>query len=599
MEIGFIGGIVRRSDDWSAYEANWSWCDGDIESFLSARGDDCRLFAEDDIAVLIRGHVVDTHSRRPRDVAGIAARIRQAYRDNSTLPIDGLEGSFTIGLFDGPNQRLLLFRNVMGSGDVFYHSGPTGVFVGSNLATVVESSGTTPRVNEADLATLFIYRTITGPNTLFAGFHRLLPGEQLDIRNGRVTCTLRQTLGDLQNEQLIGREALDRLEETMTQICADQAAEAPDAANLLSGGVDSSFLQVFWNRTAPGSQPRTYCVGVDHPRTRSDLEYALSAAAALKTDHQVIPGNDPYAGYLWETIAASGELPNHAQFCYFLGLARGMQEQGTTAALTAISADNLFGLSGANKIQNAAVLRRLCPTSWLRRGGAAIARLFRMSRLRDYFHLADRLYDLSYSEHPGNQVSCFTHWPTVKACFGASVQAGLATDRQKLLDRYGVSDRLLDRLHATSLLTSGITTGAFMTTILNYGGVRLFAPFVDSRLLKLVFNLSPRERFRFRQPKSLLKRSLDRNGHGILAHRQKLGWGQPIFEWLSPGGQLRPLVEEMDDHDFVDPTALAEAKARPNWFLYTLLCFDLWHKMFVSRTMSRGSAKPQIASRVA
>ena len=74
-----------------------------------------------------------------------------------------------------------------------------------------------------------------------------------------------------------------------------------------------------------------------------------------------------------------------------------------------------------------------------------------------------------------------------------------------------------------------------------------------------------------------------------LAYRGKLGFGQPIFEWLAPGGQLRPLVEQIGHYDFLAPDLRATALARPGWFLYSLLCFDLWHKLFIDRSLSRTS----------
>ena len=37
-----------------------------------------------------------------------------------------------------------------------------------------------------------------------------------------------------------------------------------------------------------------------------------------------------------------------------------------------------------------------------------------------------------------------------------------------------------------------------------------------------------------------------------LIDRPKRGFGQPIFEWLSPGGHLRPAVEEIADYPFID-----------------------------------------------
>jgi hypothetical protein len=106
-------------------------------------------------------------------------------------------------------------------------------------------------------------------------------------------------------------------------------------------------------------------------------------------------------------------------------------------------------------------------------------------------------------------------------------------------------------------------------------------------VLRFVVNLDPGARFPFRRPKALLKAALVRNGAGALAHRSKLGFGQPIFEWLAPGGQLRRLVEQIGSYDFVDRRTLQSCLACPNWFLYSLLCYDIWHKLFIERSLSR------------
>ena len=91
------------------------------------------------------------------------------------------------------------------------------------------------------------------------------------------------------------------------------------------------------------------------------------------------------------------------------------------------------------------------------------------------------------------------------------------------------------------MLGSSINIAALVTGLFAKSGVRTFTPFYDSRMLRLVANLSPRQRFQFRNPKSLPKRSLERHGHAELAYRSKKSFGQPIFEWLGRGGQLEPL----------------------------------------------------------
>jgi hypothetical protein len=221
--------------------------------------------------------------------------------------------------------------------------------------------------------------------------------------------------------------------------------------------------------------------------------------------------------------------------------------------------------------------------------------------------LSDRIETVTDVGHPINRTAVFTDWAAVEACFGLrSVQEALA-DRRSLLDHFQVPDGAMERLHAIGYLAEAIDSASLWTTLFNRAGGDLYCPFLDSRMLQFVFNLEPAARFPFRRPKALLKAALVRNAAGPIADKPKLGFGQPIFEWLAPGGQLRPLVESISTYDFVDRRTLQSALARPSWFLYSLLCFDLWHKLWIERSLprtagwelGRSAAGPTVAATVA
>jgi hypothetical protein len=50
---------------------------------------------------------------------------------------------------------------------------------------------------------------------------------------------------------------------------------------------------------------------------------------------------------------------------------------------------------------------------------------------------------------------------------------------------------------------------------------------------------------------------------------------------------LEALVRGLAPHDFVDPPTLERVRQRPTWFLYSLVCYDLWHKLFIERSLAR------------
>ncbi len=589
MDAGYQGGMLRR-DAAEAFAADASWhCPaGDNELSLDARGSCARLFAWDSLALLIRGYVRPRGDTRPLNLEAVAQELRCQYLENNDLAVDGLEGSFTLTLFDGQAGRVVLYRNLVGAGFTYYHAGRDGFRFGSNLAELVETSGVTPRENLLALPAFFLYRFVPGPETLFDGFFRVLPGEQVTWDGRAVARRQRHTFADLLGNRSPA-DSLEAVEETTARVLTDCAAHRPDTANLLSGGVDSSYLQAVWNRVARQSRPRSFSLSVNHPRSLPDTEYALTAAETLRTNHRLVPADGPYEDHLLDLLEATGEPPNHVQSAYFGHLARTMKASGVTTGLCGEGADSLFGLGLANQVHNARVARMLLPLGILRRSAASVGGLLNLDRVAATCRLADRINDFSDLEHPVNRVAAFADWPAVESCFGRAGIVEAAAGRQSLLDRLGVGDDPLDRMHAAGYLGEAADSASLWTTLFNAAGADLQCPFLDSRMLSLALNLPRSVRYRFRRPKDLLKRALARHVGDEMAQRPKLGFGQPVFEWLAPGGQLRHLTANLGRHEFVDPAALARSLRQPNWFLYSLLCYDLWHRMFIERSLDRST----------
>jgi hypothetical protein len=202
------------------------------------------------------------------------------------------------------------------------------------------------------------------------------------------------------------------------------------------------------------------------------------------------------------------------------------------------------------------------------------------------FRLAGFVNDMADLQHPVNHIDVFAHLPSVRLCFGDKAVDEAFAYRRELLSTYCVGSDPLRWVQAIGFLGDSYELASLWTNLCEYQGVHLLCPFLDSRLLGVVLSIEPQYHFSRMEPKWLLKEALCRHTSPELAHRSKLAFGQPIFEWLAPGGQLRPLVDAIGAYDFVQRDVLEEAKARPNWFLYSLLCYDLWHKLFIEKSLS-------------
>jgi hypothetical protein len=180
----------------------------------------------------------------------------------------------------------------------------------------------------------------------------------------------------------------------------------------------------------------------------------------------------------------------------------------------------------------------------------------------------------------------------VSPCFGPAAVEAASAERRTLLERYAVPSDPMDRLHAMGFLGEAMDSAGLWSTLFQRAGMDLLCPFLDSRMLRLALNLPDASRYPFRRPKELLKSALARRAGATVARRSKLGFGQPIFAWMAPGGQLRPAVERLGGHAFVDPGTLARVRQKPTWFLYSLLVYDTWHKLFIDRSLPRVCAAP-------
>ncbi|MGH7224107.1 MAG: asparagine synthase-related protein, partial [Gemmataceae bacterium] len=556
--------------------------------FLHAAGPCYRLFTWDALALLIRGYARPRQDQGPLDMERVAEEVRCHYLEHGELAVAGLDGSFTLALLDGQARRVLLYRNLVGSGFTYYYPAGDGLLFGDNLTDLVEAAHVPGRANRDVVPAFFLYRCVPGRETLFDGFYRLLPGEQVCWDRRGLTRRQRQTFADLRGVEIDDTEAIDQLDETMADVLRDCAQLRPDAANLLSGGVDSSYLQAIWGRVATSHDlPASFSIDVDHPRLWRDSDYAMTASRALGSRHVLVSADQPYPLYLLETLSAIAEPPNHVQSAYFGHLARVMVQHGAACGLCGEGADSLFGLGLADQLHKARLLRRLLPSAWLRDGAALVGDLFRWPRRAETLRLANHLSDYTYLQHPVNRVAAFTDWPTVEACFGRRAVEDAAASRRWLLDNYAVPDCPQEHLHAAGFLGEAMDSASLWTALFNRAGADLLCPFLDSRVLRLALNLAPTVRFRNRKPKDALKRALARLAPVELATRPKLGFAQPIFEWLAPGGVLRPLVERIAAYEFVDAPTLQRMRQRPTWFLYSLLVYDLWHKLFIERSLPK------------
>lgn len=534
--------------------------------------------ANSEMAVWIGGYAEVSKAMQPR---GAAELVLEHYQRTNALPIDELEGSFIIALHDARKERVLIYRNIAGSVNLFYAITKEGLLYSTNVAQLLKSCPESRRINQELLPLFFLYRCLPGRETFFQGIKRVMPGDLLKFEPGMVNHDKIRTFDDFRGTVSVDRDVVGQVDDTLGAAVQSCVAAYPSSAILLSGGVDSTLLLSHWNQRVDPDHPHaTYCATLDHPRTRGEFAYAKSAADYLNSKVKSVPIDRPYLDYLDAVIRDTAETPNHVQAAYFPALAETMHEDGITTGICGEAADGLFGVATQDAIHIASRLRKYLPIRFVRNGLKATCFGNRGSRWAELLELSNHLDDVGYLFHPVNQQASFAHLESVLNCFGQKAVREAMEYRRSLITASSLNQSQVEWLHGANLLTSSINSASYWNTLCETRGVQLLSPFLDSRVIRIAMSIGDDLKYQFRKPKWLLKEALSRRTTSELAYRKKLSFGQPIFEWMDKGGQLRSAVDQIDRYDFVDAATLSRAKAEPNWFLYNLLCFDRLNKAF-------------------
>jgi asparagine synthase (glutamine-hydrolysing) len=211
----------------------------------------------------------------------------RAYQHWGCDVVHHLRGMFAFAIWDAPNERLFLARDRFGEKPLFLYENGTGLYFASEIKALLRVPGVTARVNLEAVWDYLAYRYVPGPQTLFAGIRKLMPGTAATWERGKLKEERYWTAPDcsprrLQQPQRDAVAAfLSLLDETVK---LQMVSDVPFGA-FLSGGLDSSTIVALMSRH--NSMVKTFSVGFGEDRY-SELAYAAEVAAHFGTQHHEI-----------------------------------------------------------------------------------------------------------------------------------------------------------------------------------------------------------------------------------------------------------------------------------------------------------------------
>lgn len=456
--------------------------------------------------------------------------------------VERLRGMYAIALHDPVEGQLVLARDPFGIKPLYYLEMEGGFAFASEPQALLMAGLVLPELNSVACGELMQLQYTTGADTVFSHIQRLLPGETLVVRDGRIVARRRRAaLGIEPPLTLTESEAMDRLDRALVDsVEVHQRADVPYGM-FLSGGIDSSVLLTLMAQL--NDRPvQAYTAGFANTAVADEREHARAVAGALGANIVEVLFDQSDFWRLLPRIAGVMDDPaaDYAVLPTFK-LAEAARVDGLKVILSGEGGDELF--AGYGRYRSAM-------RPWWKGG--------RSMRTRGIF---DRL-DVLRKRPVGWRDGLTAAEATADFPGRSRLQIAQAVDCADWLP-----NDLLIKLDRCLMAHS----------------VEGRTPFLDPEVMAVGYRLPDNFKVRNGLGKWLLRKWLDDRLPIANAFERKRGFSVPVGEWIQDrGAEIGPLVARQPGVlAFCEPAAVeklfVKRDRRAGFACWVLLFFALWH----------------------
>jgi asparagine synthase (glutamine-hydrolysing) len=530
----------------------------------------------------------------------------QLYLAEGEGMLSRLNGIFAFAIWDDRDGSLLVARDALGVKPLYYAAVDRGVAFASEIKGLLPM---VPEVRELDPVALHRYLTFLwcpGEGTPLKGVRKLLPGEALRIREGKIerrwSWYRLPVTRPTPVVPLAEREAVTGTVDHLRRAVQRQLVADVPVGSFLSGGLDSSAIVAFAREQVPDIECFTIeATGEQDSGVTDDLPYARRVAKHLGVRLEVITVDadgmaDDLERMIWQLDEPLAD-PAPLNVLYISQLAR---QRGVKVLLSGAGGDDLF--SGYRR-HLAVQYERYW--SWLPQGvRAGVERLTGgLDQRRGTARRLGKLFNGAGLDDDARLVNYF-HWirdaelqPLYTPAFRASAAAEpVDLPMRALLGTVAPGTGPLERMLALEqrffLADHNLTYTDKMSMA---AGVEARVPFLDLELVDFAARIPEGMKQRGRVGKWVLKEAMAPFLPADIIHRPKTGFGAPLRRWMQGG--LRPLMadllsaQSLAARGLFEPAAverLAQRNARGEvdaaYTLLSLMSIEIWCRKFLDAT---------------
>ncbi len=460
-----------------------------------------------------------------------------------------LRGMYALAIHDPAQGRVVLARDPFGIKPLYIAQGPWGVAFASEAQALVAAGLVAPKMRREALHQLLQLQFTCGPETIFEGIRRVLPGETIVIdRDPMIKSHVLDSLPEGRSDSDCAN-LLDRLDSVlMDTVDVHQRADVPYGM-FLSGGIDSSALLAMMARLNP-HPVLAFTAGFPGTGVHDEREHARALAKAVGAEHVEVEFSEADFWSLLPQVAAAMDDPaaDYATLPTFKLAQRARQD--VKVILAGEGGDELFG--GYGRYRHA--MRPWPFTKPMRRSGT--------------FDGLDVLREAPAGWRDG---------------MAASEKAARAPGRSRL--------QMAQAVDCADWLPNDLLIKADRCLMVN--GIEGRVPFLDPEVARFAFGLPDKWKVHKNSGKWLLRLWLNKALPAAKPFEKKRGFTVPVAEWIASRPELgelvarQPIVESL-----ATPGAVKQlyrhCDKKTGFACWTLLFLALWHRRHIDGRQPNG-----------
>ena len=210
------------------------------------------------------------------------------YQEFGERFVEKLRGMFAFAIWDRRKRVLFAARDRLGIKPFYYRWDGKSFLFGSEIKTILTYPGVDAEFDRGRLAEYLTFGYITGPQTMYAGIRKLMPGHNLELSEGREPKITRYwdlvvPVDELPREH--SYYVKNYREKFESAVRSHLMSDVPLGV-FLSGGLDSSAVAALAAKIR-GDKIQTFAVGYGEEEF-SELPYARQVAAHIHSDHHEV-----------------------------------------------------------------------------------------------------------------------------------------------------------------------------------------------------------------------------------------------------------------------------------------------------------------------